>query len=148
MMKNLRTSLIVGVVAASVAIPVAASASSDSHQVRSASSHATARGSGAPSVRTVSANLSSQAGDAQTMSGTTYDWGNRNGWWILNLSGMPVVAGQSVTVSATEVSSTGSEFIGSAHIHCENVSVTQGKVSALCLFDWGSPIHVRLHYTY
>ena len=80
--------------------------------------------------------------------GTTHDWGFKNGWWILHLNGLPVSAGQSVTVSATEVDGFGNEFIGGAHVYCQNVAVAQNRVSALCQFDWSSPIHVRLHYVY
>jgi len=138
-MKAYRTSLALGIAACCIAMPVVASADSG------AASAPSGRASGQTDTATYRAKgVTSQALKA----GTTHNWGAKRGWWILNLNGLPVTAGQAVTVSATEIDGAGNEFIGGAPTYCQNVAVTQNRVSARCLFDWGTPIQVRLHYVY
>ena len=104
--------------------------------------------SGTSTAKSVTATNHAKTEVSTTANGTTFDWGYQKGWLILNLNNMPVYAGQPVTVSPVEVDSWGNEFIGGAHMHCENVAVTQNRVSALCQVDWGSPLHIRVHYVY
>ena len=150
-----RTILAAGIAATCLAVPAAASASFEHHvaqpettNVDPTAPEALAGSSGRPDAKTATATYEAKPGTKVTSASTSFDWGSRNGWWILNLNGMPVAAGQAVTVSATELDAFGNEFIGSAPVFCQNVSVKVNRVSTRCLFDWGSPIRVRLHYVY
>ncbi|MBO4204603.1 hypothetical protein [Micromonospora echinofusca] len=88
-------------------------------------------------------------GGASTMAYGSYThyWGARNGWWTLNLSGLPVTPRQAVVVSASEVDGGGNEFIG-ATITVHNVAVWNGGASIKIYVDWGSPIYINVHYVW
>jgi hypothetical protein len=106
--------------------------------------------SGAPTVRQdwaqAAAPLRATGASTQAAVSSRFYWGARNGWWVLNLSGLGVVPGQAITVSGTESDGAGNEIIGAAHISTYNVSVTNNVVSILIFIDWGSPINVWVHY--
>jgi len=122
-------------------------ATAEVSDVAKTSEQVSTSGKAADKVATATYSTKAKAANVSA-AGTTFDWGFRRGWWILNLNGMPVSAGQSVTVSATEVDAFGNEFVGGAQVYCTNVAVTQNRVSTRCLVDWASPLHVRLHYVY
>lgn len=76
----------------------------------------------------------------------THNWGYRSGWWQLRLSGLPVTAGQAVTVSASECGSVGAEWIGAARTSVYNVAVENGAVSTRVYVDSSSLYGLCLHY--
>jgi hypothetical protein len=73
-------------------------------------------------------------------------WGTRNGCWNLNLSGLPVFAGQAVVASATESDGASNEFVGAATMTVSNVSVINGTVSVHVCIGWDTPINLWIHY--
>lgn len=77
----------------------------------------------------------------------THFWGQKNGWWRLQLIGLPVVAGQAVAVSATECPDGGTrEWVGDARISVHNVAVENGVVTVRVLVDYWAPVGLCMHY--
>lgn len=81
--------------------------------------------------------------------GFTYnhDWGNKHGWWKLNLNWGAVNCNSRVFVSATEFGG-GAQcaFIGDAKYLVYNVAPYNGGVAVRVYIDWGADIRVRLSY--
>ncbi len=83
-----------------------------------------------------------------------HSWGARNGEQVLRLTNMPVSNGQTVLVTVTEGTPPdvsiggriGLEFVGSAKIALNNVSVEDGAVRIWVTINWGSPVPLYVHY--
>ena len=108
--------------------------------------------SGPSHIRTINATLpkSALSPDAVTPLAASvsfrFFWGAFNGCVRLNLSGVPVTAGQAVVASATESDGAAQEFIGNATITTNNVAVVNNGVSVLVCVNWSSPLNVWVHY--
>jgi len=72
---------------------------------------------------------------------TRFDWGARNGQWILNLNWNAVIANSRVFVAISE-----GGFIGSARYTLHNVAPNNGVISIWVNIEWSSPIHLVVDY--
>jgi hypothetical protein len=73
-------------------------------------------------------------------------WCGISGEHILNLTGLGAFDGQPVAVTVSEAGTGGSEFIASARMRVNNVSVWAGTVSVWVSVEWGSPLCIWTHY--
>jgi hypothetical protein len=164
MHKAHRLPVVAGAVICATLLPVAASASSSGTSTEKAaaatagrslvrnsarlasSGAATDRLASARATRVTSARVAGTEATAQT--GATCTWTPRNQWWRLRCSNLPVVAGQAVVASVSEIDAFGNEFIGDARISTYNVAVENGAVTVRVFIDWPTPLAVRTHFVW
>jgi hypothetical protein len=80
--------------------------------------------------------------------GFTYrhDWGDRNGFWVLNLNWGAINRNSRVFVSIGECDPRGGKFIGGARYLLYNVAPNDGVVSIRVNVDWSSAIRLCADY--
>lgn len=80
--------------------------------------------------------------------GFTYrhDWGDKNGWWTLNLNWGAVTANSRVFVAIGEGAPGGGKIVGAARYTLYNVAPNNGVVSIRVHIDWGSPLRLYADY--
>jgi hypothetical protein len=130
-----------------------ASAYSPATQVRTAATHAQATSGHPPAnVRVITrqylAPNSPIVPNASTSApwSTTFDWGSWNGDVVLNLSGTPTFTNEPAFASVSEAGIGNGEFIGAAKITVNNVSVSGSNIAVWLTINWGSPLHIHVHY--
>jgi hypothetical protein len=77
---------------------------------------------------------------------TRFDWGDKNGQWILNLNWGAVTRNSRIFVAIGEGAPGGGKFIGAARYTVHNVAPQDGRVSIWINIEWSSPIRLYVDY--